>query len=88
MGGKEFLYSETVLMGVSWENMKNKENAENMEKTENMNQITSFFNSFFIQNSLLVPQNTLLGNHMTQNTLSYGFYVDSQKNHNICARRT
>ena len=31
----------------------------------------------FIQNTLFVTQNTLFGNQMTQNTLFYGFNVDS-----------
>ena len=46
---------------VSWESM------ENTEKMENINQINSN-TLFMIRNTLIVTQNTLFGNQMTQNT--------------------
>ena len=39
-------------------------------------------------NTLLVIQNTLFVNQMTQNTLFYGIIDDSRKHRNIRARRT
>ena len=72
--------------GLSWENMEHKENAENIANMENINQKTKK-TRFFIHSTLFVTQNTLFANLMTtQNTLIYGFYVDSRKNHKLRAK--
>ena len=51
--------------GVCWENMGNQENTENME---NINKMTL--------NTLIVIQNALIVNQMTQNIQFYGIYRD------------
>ena len=51
---------------------------ENVENTENMEKMVS---------TIFMIQNTEFVNRMAKNSLFYGFYGDSWKNHNISAWR-
>ena len=59
---------------MSWEDMENVKNMENREKMENINQMT-YNTKVMVQNPLLVTENTLFVNWITQNTLFTAFMV-------------